>query len=197
MINKIYSFIIKLYLNFLGIKVGKNFYIESFPKLKIDGLAKNIFFGDNIKILGKIDIRNRENGKLILKNNIKIEHSCRFVSSKNGTIYIDDNTIVGAYAIWNGGGDIIISKKCVISAGSRVNANEHQFKKNTYIMDQGFKYGSVSVGDDCFFGANVVVAKNVNIKRGSVIGANSVGTKDTEEYSVNAGLPSKIIKYRE
>jgi hypothetical protein len=63
MLNRIYSFIIKLYLIFLGIKVGKNFYIESFPKLKIDGMAKNIFFGDNIKILGKIDIRNRENGK--------------------------------------------------------------------------------------------------------------------------------------
>ena len=47
MLNRIYSFAIKLYLIFLGIKVGKNFYIESFPKLKIDGIAKNIFFGDN------------------------------------------------------------------------------------------------------------------------------------------------------
>jgi acetyltransferase-like isoleucine patch superfamily enzyme len=197
MINKIYSLVIKSYLIFLGIKVGKNFYIESFPKLKVKGLAKNIFFGNDIKILGKIDIRNRENGKLIFKNNIKIEHGCRFVSAKNGTIFINDNTTVGAYAIWNGGGDIIVGKKCLISAGSRINANEHQYQKNSYICDQGFKCGNVTIGDDCLLGVNVVVTKDVNIKRGSVIGANSVVTKDTEEYSVNAGVPSKIIKYRE
>jgi acetyltransferase-like isoleucine patch superfamily enzyme len=197
MLNRIYSFVIKLYLIFLGIKVGKNFYIESFPKLKIKGIAKNIFFGDNVNILGKIDIRNRENGKLIFKNNIKIEHGCRFVSAQNGTIYIDDNTAIGAYAIWNGGGDIIVGKKCLISAGSRMNANEHHYKKNSYICDQGFEYGNVTIGDDCLLGVNVVVTKDVNIKRGSVIGANSVVTKDTEEYSINAGSPSKIIKYRE
>jgi acetyltransferase-like isoleucine patch superfamily enzyme len=197
MFNRIYSFVIKLYLIFLGIKVGKNFYIESFPKLKINGIAKNIFFGDNINILGKIDIRNRENGKLIFKNNIKIEHGCRFVSAQNGTIYIDDNTAIGADAIWNGWGDIIVGKKCLISAGSRMNANEHHYKKNSYICDQGFEYGNVTIGDDCLLGVNVVVTKDVNIKRGSVIGANSVVTKDTEEYSINAGSPSKIIKYRE
>jgi acetyltransferase-like isoleucine patch superfamily enzyme len=84
----------------------------------------------------------------------------------------------------------------VISAGSRINANEHRYKKNSYICDQGFEYGNVTLGDDCLLGVNVVVVKDVNIKRGSVIGANSVVTKDTEEYSVNAGLPSKIIKYR-
>ncbi len=196
MINRVYSFLIKLYLIFLGVKVGKNFYIESFPKLKIHGKTKNIFFGDNILILGKIDIRNRENGKLIFKNNIKIEHGCRFVSAQNGTISIDDDTIVGSYAIWNGGGDIIVGKKCMISSGSRINANKHQSKKNSYISDQGFEYGNVIIGDDCLLGVNVVVNKDVNIKQGSIIGANSVVTKDTEEYSINAGVPSKIIKYR-
>jgi acetyltransferase-like isoleucine patch superfamily enzyme len=119
------------------------------------------------------------------------------VSARDGIIHISGNTLVGSYAVWNGGGNITVGKKCAISSGSRFNANEHQNKKDQYIRDQNFNYGNIVIDDDCLIGANVVVLKSVNIKRGSIIGANSVVTKDTEEYSINGGVPSKFIKSRE
>jgi acetyltransferase-like isoleucine patch superfamily enzyme len=183
---------------FYRIKIGKNCYFEGIPKLKLNGNKNesNIYIGDNVKFLGIVDFRLRENGKIIIDDNVVIEENCRFVSARNGTIHINSNTLVGSYAVWNGGGNITVGKKCAISSGSRFNANEHQNKKNQYIRDQGFDYGNILINDDCLIGTNVVILKNVNIKLGSIIGANSVVTKDTEEYSINGGVPSKCIKFR-
>ena len=105
--NKIwilYSLIIKFILVIVyKIKIGKNFYCQGVPKLKINGIGSNIIIGNNVKILGQIDIRNRENGKIIIEDNVKIDDNCRFVSAQNGKIVISKNSIIGPYAIWNGG----------------------------------------------------------------------------------------------
>ena len=45
-------------------------------------------------------------------------------------------------------------------------------------------------------GVNVSINKGIVIKQGSVIGSNSVVTKSTEEYSINAGVPAKQISQR-
>ena len=37
---------------------------------------------------------------------------------------------------------------------------------------------------------------NVVLKKGTVVGAGAIVTKDTEEYSVVAGVPARIIRYR-
>ena len=60
----------------------------------------------------------------------------------------------------------------------------------------GFDYGKIIIGDDCWTGANVVIAKGVEISYKSIIGANSFVNKDTEKFSINAGSPSKLIRYR-
>ena len=184
---------------FYRIKIGKNCYFEGIPKLKLKGRKSesNIYIGNNVKFLGVVDFRLRENGKIIIDDDVVIEENCRFVSARDGIIHISGSTLVGSYAVWNGGGNITVGKKCAISSGSRFNANEHQNKKDQYIRDQNFNYGNIVIDDDCLIGTNVVVLKSVNIKCGSIIGANSVVTKDTEEYSINGGVPSKFIKSRE
>ena len=45
-------------------------------------------------------------------------------------------------------------------------------------------------------GVNVSINKGAVLKKGSVIGANSVVIKNTEEYSINVGVPSKQISIR-
>jgi dTDP-4-amino-4,6-dideoxy-D-glucose acyltransferase len=45
-------------------------------------------------------------------------------------------------------------------------------------------------------GANVTILPGVTLKEGSVIGANSLVTKDTEPWTIYAGSPAKPIKIR-
>jgi len=192
----LHSLIIKLILKLYGIKVGKNFYCEGIPKLKIRGKAENIIIGDNVSFLGDVDLRNRENGKIIIENNVTIEGDVRIVSARDGTIKIGKNSVICAYSILNGGADIIIGEYCLISARVSINANEHEFKKDNFIRKQGFIHKSVIIEDDCLIGVNVAINKGVIIKKGSVIGANSVVTKDTIEFGIYVGAPAKKIGER-
>lgn len=55
----------------------------------------------------------------------------------------------------------------------------------------------ITVGDNCWFGANVTVLPGVTIGDGCVIGAGSIVTKDIPAHSVVVGTPAKIIRQLE
>ena len=52
----------------------------------------------------------------------------------------------------------------------------------------------VVIGDDCWFGANVVVCPGVTIGEGCVIGAGSIVTRDIPARSFAAGSPARVIR---
>ena len=192
----LFSLIIRLVLKFHGIKVGNKFYIEGIPKLKINGKGSNIEIGENVSIFGTVDLRNREEGKIIIENGVKIDTNTRIVAARNGLIKIDEDSVIGPFTIMNGGGNISIGKKVIFAKNISINANDHKYEKFDNIRDQGFVYGDVVIGDDVWLGANVCVNKGVTIKKGSIVGANAVVTKDTDPYSINVGVPSKKISER-
>ena len=52
------------------------------------------------------------------------------------------------------------------------------------------------IGRDVWIGANSIIIAGVKIGDGSIVAAQSVVTKDVESFSMAAGVPAKIIKYR-
>lgn len=54
----------------------------------------------------------------------------------------------------------------------------------------------VIIGNDCWIGAGVKILEGIKIGDGAVIGAGAIVTKSVPPYSVNIGVPSKVIKYR-
>jgi galactoside O-acetyltransferase len=52
----------------------------------------------------------------------------------------------------------------------------------------------VTIGDDVWIGANVVVLPGVAIGKNSIIGAGSVVTKDIPENVVAAGNPWRVLR---
>ena len=52
------------------------------------------------------------------------------------------------------------------------------------------------IGNDVWVGCNVVIMNNVTIGDGAIIAAGSVVTKDVPPYSIVAGVPAKVVKYR-
>ena len=52
----------------------------------------------------------------------------------------------------------------------------------------------VCIGNDCWFGANVVVCPGVTIGDNCVIGAGSVVTRDIPDNSFAAGVPARVVR---
>lgn len=52
------------------------------------------------------------------------------------------------------------------------------------------------IGNDVWIAAGCIIKQGITIGDGAVIGANSFVNKDVEPFSIVAGSPAKLIKYR-
>lgn len=59
-----------------------------------------------------------------------------------------------------------------------------------------WKQYSVIIGNDCWIGAGVRIMEGVTIADGTIVAAGAIVVKDTEPYSIVAGVPAKVVKYR-
>lgn len=55
---------------------------------------------------------------------------------------------------------------------------------------------AVTIEEDVWTGANIVILKGVTIGRGSIIAAGAVVNKSCPPYSIIGGIPAKVLKYR-
>ena len=56
--------------------------------------------------------------------------------------------------------------------------------------------GDIKIGNDVWIGATSTIMSGVTIGDGAVVGAGSTITKDVPPFSIVAGNPGKIVKYR-
>lgn len=57
-----------------------------------------------------------------------------------------------------------------------------------------YSKGDVSIGKNVWIGEKATILPGVTIGEGSIIGANSVVTKNIPPYSIACGIPAKVIK---
>ena len=195
----IYSLFWNLYLRLKGAKIGMHF--KAFGPIDIllrDGATlKNLSIGNNVTFNGKVYIRMRKNGRIILDNDIGIGTEVWLVSANDSNLEIGKNTGLGSYIILNAGHGLSIGSHCVFASFIYINTSDHNFKKGQLIREQGFSGSPVKIGDDVLIGGHVFIKKGVSIGSGSVIGAGSIVTKDIPENKIVFGNPAKIYKDRE
>ena len=52
----------------------------------------------------------------------------------------------------------------------------------------------ISIGDDCWLGAGVMVLPGVSVGKGCTVGAGSIVTRDLPDWSVAYGSPAKVVR---
>lgn len=114
-------------------------------------------------------------------------------------LVIGDGTYIGEYQnIRASGGVICIGRNCSISQHISMIASNHGTALGQDINKQAWnkEKTGITIDDDVWIGANCVVLPGVHIRKGAVIGAGSVVTKDIPENAIAVGNPAKVIKYR-
>ena len=119
----------------------------------------------------------------------------------------------GSYGVpevhdWNEGSTLKIGAFCSISAYVQIFlGGEHRpdwvttsplsvMFENDIIEDHSRSKGDVIIGNDVWICANVTILSGITIGDGAVIANGAIVTRDVEPYSIVAGNPAKIIKYR-
>lgn len=132
--------------------------------------------------------------KIIRKcgKNVNFDRNCVF----NYDLEIGDNSGIGENSKIEK--NVLIGDNVMMGPDCLIYTRNHKYNElNIPIIRQGFdEYKKVTIEDDVWIGARVIILPGVTIKRGCVIGAGSIVTKDTEEYSVYGGNPAKKIKGR-
>lgn len=76
--------------------------------------------------------------------------------------------------------------------------SNHETSRTDIPMNkQGFSLPhKVTIGNDVWIGARVIILPGVTIGNGCIIAAGAVVTKDIPDYTIAGGVPAKILKYR-
>jgi maltose O-acetyltransferase len=89
---------------------------------------------------------------------------------------------------------IVVGRDCLIGPNVQLLSVSHDVDPK---LRQAHKYNyveTITIADNVWLGAGVIVLAGVTIGKNSVIGAGSVVTKNVEENSFYAGNPAKKIK---
>lgn len=117
-----------------------------------------------------------------------------------GKITIGENTWIGQYNNLRASenADLRLGANCLVSQFCTLIGTNHAMRRDRAIVEQGADMSrrGVTLEDDVWLGAGVVVVPGVNIGRGAVIGANAVVTHDVPSFEIWGGVPARKIDER-
>jgi acetyltransferase-like isoleucine patch superfamily enzyme len=160
---------------------GKNSVILPFYSPFIGVNLKNVYIGDNVTI-----------GLFTCIAPIEHYNNKRY----SPRISIGNGTSIDRYFTLVANNCVIIEKNVLIAFRVFITDFTHDYSNiNVPILYQMITDGKpVLIKEGAYIGCNSSILPGVTIGRNSVIGANSVVTKDVPDYCVAVGNPAKVIK---
>jgi acetyltransferase-like isoleucine patch superfamily enzyme len=137
-----------------------------------------------------------DSGRLEIGADTLLEPGCWLTLSPQARItigsgcFLNRNTMLAAVELIEIGDHVMFANNCFVGDA------EHRYDDpEKPVTWQGFEpKGPVRIGSNCWFGVGCVVTGGVEIGERSVIGANSVVTRDLPAGVIAAGAPAKVIR---
>lgn len=121
-----------------------------------------------------VSIHAGKNSELILGKRVKINRFSTLSVLNGGTMTIGDGVGIGS------GNSIVCHEKIKIGSNTILGPNvliydhDHVFNEEDGVNKKAFKTAQISIGDNCWIGANVVLLKGTVIGDRCVVGAGTV-----------------------
>jgi len=117
-------------------------------------------------------------------------HMNVFVSGKE--IRIGDYSTIGRRCYLDGRGGLFIGNSVSISPDVQFLTAQHDMNDPSFISTRD----SVTIDDYVWVGTRALILPGVCIKKGAVVAAGAVVTKNVEPFTVVGGVPAKLIGKR-
>ncbi|MFR9669534.1 MAG: acetyltransferase [Rikenellaceae bacterium] len=112
---------------------------------------------------------------------------------------ISDSVTIGCGSVVMQGAIIQIDSKIgehtIINSGASID-HDCKIGSFTHIAPHSTLCGDVTVGEGAWIGAGATVIQGIKIGKWATVGAGAVVIKDVPDYAVVAGVPAKVIKYK-
>lgn len=152
--------------------------------------------GKNVLISRKSSIYSPE--KISVGDNVRVDDFCIL----SGEITLGNNIHISAYSALYGAMGIEFKDNSGCSARTTIYSAMDDFSGDYLIgpvHPEIFTHvtgGKVTIEEYVQLGAHCLVFPNLMIHTGAVVGALSLVTKDIQEWTINVGIPAKILKER-
>ncbi len=110
-----------------------------------------------------------------------------------GDVFVGRDTWIGPGTLLDGSGKLTIGNNCSISAGVQIYSHDSVQWAITG-GEEKKEYAPTTIGNNCYIGPNVVIAKGVSIGNKSVIGANSLVLSNIPSGSKAYGSPCRVVE---
>jgi len=115
-----------------------------------------------------------------------------------GIVEVGDKTVMGQECTISAYQRVRIGEECVIADRAMFIDFDHgMVEVERPIRQQGIYKRDVEVGNNVWIGYGACILRGVSVGDNSVIGTNSVVTKDVPANAVVGGIPARIIRMRE
>jgi acetyltransferase-like isoleucine patch superfamily enzyme len=135
-------------------------------------------------------------GEIEIGSGVFVDRDAWFSVSPGARLAIGDNAHINRGFVVSCAGHVSIGRNVVMADRVFVGDTNHGYEDvSTPILSQPMSPPRrVVIEDDCWLGINVCVLSGVTIGRHSVIGANSVVTRDVPPFAVACGNPATVVK---
>jgi acetyltransferase-like isoleucine patch superfamily enzyme len=115
-----------------------------------------------------------------------------------GVVEIGEKTVMGQECTISAYQRVRIGEQCVIADRAMFIDFDHGVVEvERPIRSQGIYKRDVEVGSNVWIGYGACILRGVRVGDNSIVGTNSVVTKDVPANAVVAGIPARVIRMRE
>jgi acetyltransferase-like isoleucine patch superfamily enzyme len=155
----------------------------------------------------------RSDGLLFLGRGLELQIARRGRIEFGRFVWIGDGTKIRCHeGVVEIGAKTVIGQECTISAYQRVRIGEQcviadramfidfdhgVVEVERSIREQGIYKRDVEVGSNVWIGYGACILRGVRVGDNSIVGTNSVVTRDVPANAVVAGIPARVIRMRE
>jgi acetyltransferase-like isoleucine patch superfamily enzyme len=120
------------------------------------------------------------------------------IRSHEGIVEIGDKTVLGQEVTISSYKRVSIGEQCVIADRAMFIDFDHGVVEvERPIRVQGIYSRPVEIGANCWIGYNACFLRGIRVGDNSIVGTNSVVTKDVPANAVVGGIPAKVIRMRD